>query len=331
MTTISTKELRALCLKALTNAGLQESDAAITVDHYLENEMSGKTSHGMVRVVEAAKILKKYDIPSAQPEIIIDHGHMALIDAKGHTGPVAGLAVTNEAITRAKAHGMALIGARNFIVNTGSMAYYLRRLTSENLVALIWNNSVPCVAPPGGIKPVIGTNPVGIGIPGENGDGMIADLGTAAMAYGKMLALDAKGDPIPEGVIIDTNGNPSTDIKDALSGAILPLAGYKGFALGLMVELLSGPLMGAKAIQKNYYGDDGFFCLAIDPLKFGNTDFYKDISASLTAIRQSPPQEGTDKVTIPGERSGAKLAKSSETGSIDIAEATLGAIREFAQ
>ncbi len=329
MTTISTKELRTLCLKALTNAGLQESDAAITVDHYLENEMSGKTSHGMVRVVEAVKALQKFGAPACNPTIEHDTGAMIRINASGQIGPVAGHMAMTEAIKRAPIHGITMVGIRGYIASNGSMAYYLRRIAKAGLVAFMGCNSVALVAPPAGRERMIGTNPIGVCIPGKESD-FIADLATSAYAYGKIMVHKDKNEPIPQGILIDKAGHPSTDPNDAYNGAILPLAGYKGFSLGLMIELIAGPLIGAKAIKKDLHDNDGLFIIAIDPKSMDNTEFYAEIEQALTAIKTSSPAPENETIQIPGERSSENLAKALKTGSINIADKTLSAIKEYA-
>lgn len=310
--------------------GLRESDAKIATDHFLENELSGKTSHGMVRVVEAAKVYKKFDGGQEDPAIETDTGSMVLLDGKRLVGVVAGHAAMLEAIKRAKQHGIAFVGVHNHIANSGSMAYYLRRLAKAGLIAIMGTNSVAMVAPPGGKERKLGTNPVGIAIPDENGEGVIADFGTSAMVYGKMLVAKDKGEPIPEGALIDKDGNPSTNIEDAYDGAMLPLAGYKGFALGLMVELLAGPLINAKAVKQDLYDNDGLFIIAIDPTKMGHKNYISSVTEALQRVKDTPPADENGAITLPGERSGEILQKNREIGEIDVADKTLDDLHKLA-
>lgn len=329
MSNISTDELQELCLQALTKAGLKAPDAEIVTAHYLENEMSGKASHGMVRIIEAANALDKWPMPDTPPSIEHDAGSMVRLNANGHIGAVAGDAATKEAITRAKNHGIALIGIHNYIASSGSMAYYLRRIANEGLIAFMGCNSVALVAPPGGRERMIGTNPIGVCIPGKDTH-LIADLATSSYAYGKIMVHKDKNEPIPEGVLIDEAGHPSTDPKDAYDGAILPLSGYKGFSLGLMIELLSGPLIGAKAIKKDLCDEDGLFIIAIDPNAMGNIAFYQDIENALKAIKTSAPAPNSNAIAIPGERSQSTLQNTLKSGYIDIADKTLQKLKALA-
>lgn len=253
---------------------------------------------------------------------------MVVIDAKGQTGTVAGKAALDVATGRAKTHGIAFVGIRGYVANSGSMAYYLRRMTSVGLIGLMGTNSVAMVAPPGGRQRMIGTNPVGIGIPGED-EAMIADFATSAMAYGKMMVLRDKGEPVPE-VLVDKDGNPSTDPLDAYEGAILPLADYRGFALGLMVELLSGPLIGGKASKDQMSENDGLFIIAIDPKKLGSQNFTHEVTDLFMKIRKSPTQKGVEEITLPGDRSSEALAEAKMNGTIEVVDKTLEDLKSLA-
>ena len=329
MTEIAIKDLRDLCLKALTKTGLSDEHAEITVDHYLENECSGKTSHGMVRVSEGIKHIGKYGLSDTEPTIENDKGNFVTINGNRNLGPVIGKMVVDESIKRTKEHGMSFVGGKNFFVNAGSMAYYLRKLTEENLIGIMSCNSVATVAAPDGKERLLGTNPIGLGVPSANGDNFIADFATSAIAYGKVMVAVDKGESLPEGCIIDKDGNPSTDPTDAKKdGAILPLADYRGFALGLFVEMMAA-VFGADTLQKDMYGNDGIFIIAIDPNKLGNTGYAQQMSEMLKQVRGSDPAPGKDNVSIPGDRSAEKLKQTLEAGVVDVADKTLKSIQDL--
>ncbi|HPF78933.1 MAG TPA: Ldh family oxidoreductase, partial [Alphaproteobacteria bacterium] len=209
MSEIAIKDLRDLCIKALTRTGLSEEHAAITTDHYLENELSGKKSHGMVRVVEAVKTLNKQGVSKSAPVIDLDKGNIAVIEGNQNLGPVIGKMVVDESIKRAKEHGLSFVGGRHYIANSGSMAYYLRLLAAQNLIGLMSCNSNPMVAAPNGKERLVGTNPIGLGVPSADGQHFISDFATSAIAYGKVMVAVDKGESLPEGCIIDKDGHPS--------------------------------------------------------------------------------------------------------------------------
>jgi LDH2 family malate/lactate/ureidoglycolate dehydrogenase len=260
---------------------------------------------------------------------VIDTGSMAVIDMHSAPGPVAGHLAVNLACERATQYGIALIGARHYIANSGAMAYYLRRLADAGLIAIMSCNSEAIVCPPGGYKPAVGTNPVGLCVPGEKGAHFIADFATSAIAYGKVLVMKDKGLALPEGLIVDSNGYPSTNPEDAMAGAIKPLADYRGFALALMIEMIAGPLIGAMAC-KRVAGKDGLFIIAIDPAKMGHSHFAASITPILDSIRTSPPAPGSGAVTLPGDRSRTILKNTLAAGMVDVADKTLEKLKALA-
>ena len=334
MTQININDLRQLCHKALRNTGLSAEHIAITVDHYLENELSGKTSHGMVRVVEAIQHLQKRGVPKQDITFAHDKGAIAVLEADGHIGAVAAHTAMNRCIERTIEHGMAFIGVRNYFASTGSMAYYLRRFVEKNLIAIIGCNSVALVAPPKGKERMLGTNPLGMGFPSADGNHFIGDIATSAIALGKVMVMKDKGEQVPEGKLIDGDGNPSTSPDHAFfgtEGAILPLADYHGFSLALMISLLGGTLLGAKDLKKDIFDSDGLFMLGLDPETFGQNSASTLIQNTLQQLRRTPPAPGHDSVSIPGDRSAATLKQTLEKGVVNVADKTLQNIQELAQ
>jgi len=330
MTQIPIKTLQNLCHQAFKNIGLRDQDSIIATNHFITNELSGRASHGIIRVTQSIKFLKKGQIPQTDPEITNDTGSIVHMDAKGQLGTVAGHHATQTAIQRAKEHGIAMVGTRNFATSAGSMHYYLNGIIKNNLIAIAFCNSVAMVAPPDGRERVVGTNPFGIGIPGTEEDGMIADFSTAAIAYGKIMVMEDKGQDIPNGLLVDTQGNPSTNPRDAFDGAIMPLAGHQGFALATMIELLAGPLIGAKASKTNNFDNDGLAIITIDPAKAGMHNFTAQASETLNKIRQSQTQTGKDTITIPGDRSAQSILRAKQKGAIEVADKTINDLKILA-
>ncbi len=330
MTEITIKELRALCTKALLKTGLSQEDVDITVDHYLENEVSGKTSHGMVRATRVPSAIEQFGLPIKAPEITKDQGNIVSIEGHMNMGPALGKAVLDTSIIRTKQHGLSIVGGSHYISNSGSMAYYLRRLTKEGLIGFMSCNSDSLVTAPAGTERLIGTNPIGLGIPSANGEDFIADFATSAIAYGKILVAQANDEDLPEGCLVDKEGNPSTNPQDAFSdGAILPLVDYRGFALGLFVEMIS-MLFGADVLQKDDFGKDGLFIIALDPSKLDD-NFAQRVSHILNYIRNSPPAPGHDSVSIPGDRSSGVYRENLDKGSINVADKTLAKLIQLTE
>jgi len=334
MTKIAIQDLKELCTKALLKTGLSQEDVDITVDHYMENECSGKPSHGMVRVVEGIKFIHEKGLPPKEGiTLAVDNGSIAVLDATMQLGTVAGHRAMEEASKRAKKHGMAFIGVRNYFISTGSMAYYLRKLAEQNLIAIIGCNSVGLVAAPAGKERVLGTNPLGMGFPSKDGNHFIGDIATSSIALGKVMVMKDQGKEVPEGHLIDKDGNPSTNPDDAFfgtPGAILPLGNYHGFSIALMIALLGGSLIGAKDIKMDIYDSDGFFMMVFDPEAFGQGSMSTLVQNTLDQIRNGTPAPGNDSVGVPGDRSAQTLKDTLERGIVNVADKTLQKIQELA-
>lgn len=329
MSDIEIQYLKELCHKALRKTGLSDEHVKIVTDHYLENEVSGKKSHGMVRVIQLAKTVEKLGVPNAAPKIVKDTGHIAIIEGNMNLGPVIGKQVADEAIARAQKHGIAFVGGSHYYGNTGSMAYYLRRLADNNLIGIMSCNSESMVAAPTGKDRLIGTNPIGLGVPSEDGNHFIADFATSAIAFGKVLVAVDKGETLPEGCIIDKDGNPSINPSDAdKNGAILPLADYRGFALGLFVEMI-GMMIGGDVIHNETNGKDGFFIIAIDPTKLNDT-YTAQVTQVLNHIRNSAPAPGHNSVSVPGDRSAQTYKTAMQNGIVSVADKTLEKLEKLA-
>ena len=329
MTEIVISDLRELCHKALKKTGLSDEHIQIVTNHYLDNECSGKKSHGMVRAIQLTKTVEKFGVPKQPPEITKDKDHIATIEGHMNLGPVIGQKITDETIQRAKQHGMAFVGGAHYYGNTGSMAYYLRQLADQNLIGIMSCNSESMVAAPSGKDRLIGTNPIGLGVPSADGNHFIADFATSAIAFGKVLVAVDKNEKLTEGCIIDKDGHPSINPKDAKTdGAILPLADYRGFALGLFVEMI-GMMLGADVINDQTNGNDGLFIIAIDPSQLSE-GYASQVTHILSQIRDSSPAPGHKHVSIPGDRSAQTLKETLERGTVDVAETTLNNLKELA-
>ena len=179
------------------------------------------------------------------------------------------------------------------------------------------------VHPYGGVDRRLGTNPFAIGIPTGSGVPIVHDISTSAVSHSTVRQSAYLGLPLPEGVGVDREGNPSTDAEAVLEGAVAPLAGHKGFGLGLCVALLAGPLTGGAAGR----GLDGWheagepahsrghLFLAVDPAAVGEPEaFLRAVDAYLDEIRGSRRAPGVERIRIPGERSYATRRDSEQNG-----------------
>jgi LDH2 family malate/lactate/ureidoglycolate dehydrogenase len=206
--------------------------------------------------------------------------------------------VAKATIEKAKAHGIALVGVTNTWMS-GRNAYFVEMIAKEGFVAIHTASSGGAVAPLGGVKPILGTNPLAFAIPTEEGP-LILDMGTSAFMATELQLRVRRNEALPEGVAIDRDGRPTTDPAAAQAGALLPFAGYKGFGLGLIVQAL-GVLGGAGMVEGAV---DGYLFIAFRPdLLIPLEQCKREVSALIARVKAVPRAPGVTEIRIPGENS----------------------------
>ena len=201
------------------------------------------------------------------------------------------------AVTAAREQGLAMLAVRHAHTCT-SLGYFTEQIAAHGLIGLGFTNASPIVAPPGGTKAAIGTNPIALSVPGSGADTPLRlhfDFSTSAVALGKITMAKAAGEPIPEGWAIDAQGNPTTDPEAALGGSLVSAGGYKGWGFGLLAELLAAGVAGGvnsldvKALKapEGAPHDLGQCYLLLDPGTFG--DHFDERFARLAeAVNEQP-------------------------------------------
>ena len=195
-------------------------------------------------------------------------------------------------IDAARQNGIAALAIRNSY-NCGVLGHHAERIASAGLLSLCFTNAPASIAPVGGAKPIIGTNPFALGVPnGAGAAALVIDQSASVVAKSEIARRAAAGTPIPEGWAVDAEGNPTTDAGAALKGAMMPSGGYKGFGIGLMVELFAAAMTGATlGIHASPFSGTsggpprtGQFFIACDPSLTSNSFFADRLDALLQAI-----------------------------------------------
>ncbi len=331
MVTIPKSDIHELVCNALKNAGLQDNQAIEEIyAHLMYNELSGKQSHGLLRVKWSIDYINKHGLPTKSPDLALDSGALAIVDGQNNLGLVTARYAADVAINKAKEHGISFVGARNHFGTTGSMNYYNRLFVENGLVGIAGCNSFAMVCHPDGFDPVLGTNPISFGIPSAKTP-CVVDVTTAQWAYGKILELHKAGKDIPDDAFVDKDGKPSTDVKDAKDGAMLPMNGYKGFSIGLAIEVLGGALIGAKSGLNAVQGSDGIFFITINPdMLVGQEIFEEQVEKLLQEIKSSRHEATVTELLIPGERSPKKYNKNNNNEHIDVVDTVYDVLKELA-
>ena len=323
------------------SAGVPEADARLIADTLVQADLWGHQSHGVLRLGwYLDRIRNGVMKPVTTPEFVVDAGAIAVIDAHDGVGHVATMLATNEAIKRAKAHGIGAVAVRNSN-HFGTCMYYTRRVAAAGCTAMLTSNGGPAMAPWGGRKKIIGTNPFSIAAPVSD-DGkrapFVVDMAATGVARGKIYLAKNKNLPIPLGWAINQAGEPTTDPQEAIDGIILPMAEHKGYAIAAMVDMMSGVLTGSgflSAVHSPYKTAEesncGHLMIAMDIAKFQPLEqFHARMQAFTNEIKSVPLAKGFDEVFYPGEMEDNSDAKFRREG-LQLPDDTVADLRRIAR
>jgi LDH2 family malate/lactate/ureidoglycolate dehydrogenase len=290
-------------------AGMPERDAHFVADTLVQADLWGHQSHGVLRLGWYLDRIKNGVMkPVSKPQFTVDAGAVAVIDGHDGVGHVITELATREAIKRAKVHGLGAVGVK-MSNHFGTCMYYTRMGAVEGCAMFLTSNGGPAMAPWGGRKKIIGTNPWSVATPAGKYPPFLMDMANTGVARGKIYLARNKRQPIPQGWAIDKDGAPTTDPQAAIDGIILPMAGHKGYAIAMMVDVLSGVLTGSgflSQVHSPYKTDEksncGHFMIAIDITKFMPlADFNARMEQYIAEIKSVPLAKGYDEVFYPGE------------------------------
>ncbi len=316
-------ELRSFCTQLLHRGGMTAADADLVAQLLVKAELRGYAGHGVTRVAQYLGFIKNktYDV-GARPEIEREGKITAVIDGRHAIGQIAAHMAMALAIKKAKEHGAGIVCLRR-AGHTGRLADYMEMATAEGLVAMgAVSVGSATTTLYGGMKPITGTNPMGFGIPARGGRSIILDFATASMSMGEIQKRVAKKEPIPEGVMLDSHGNPTTDFKAFRGpprGVFLPFGGYKGSGVALITEILGGLLSGngpgRKWWNKGGHGINGLFLQAFVVEEFQPLDsFYDAVDELIAFIKSTPLAPGFSEILLPGEAGQRRERLQKETG-----------------
>lgn len=307
---------RAVLTEILTRMDVTLEDAEIITDVTLDADLKGFTSHGLGRFPQYIKGLKSGMIKTdVEIEIEKETVATALLNGNHRFGHVVTYCAMEIAIDKARETGIGMVGVHDSN-HFGVAGYYSDMAVMADMIGLVITNTEPAVAPIGGKEPILGTNPVAIGIP-SNKNYVSVDMATSASARGKLLEAMRKGQSIPENVALDAEGNPTIDPEAALKGSILPFGAHKGYALSFMIEILAGPLVRAasgKAVRGTANPEEmctkGDLLMAIDPSKFVDLEEFKEeVDAFVDEIKGSG-----ENIFIPGDMEVMNIKNAMENG-----------------
>jgi LDH2 family malate/lactate/ureidoglycolate dehydrogenase len=282
--------------RALRGIGYDGEEAQIVADHVLDAALCGYEYSGLAKILNIPEH-RRFKQPRRPMSIIRETEVSVLFDGGNNVGMLAMYHVARAAVAKSEARGFALVGVTNSWMS-GRSAYYVEMIAKADLVGIHTASSSRAVAPFGGTRPILGTNPIAVGLPSSGGP-VVLDMGTSAFMGTELAFRERLGQLLPESVAIDSEGRPTRDPTAARLGALLPFGGYKGYGLGFIVQAL-GVLAGSGMDPDQ---DDGYLFVVFKPdLLVPLDDFKREVGGLIDRIKSVPRQPGTDEIRIPGER-----------------------------
>jgi len=309
--TYSAQDLLHFATALLERAGLDRDKASTVADILLEGDLLGHDTHGLHLLAPYLKELEQGTMEKAgAPRVLHDKPAALTWDGRRLPGPWLVVQAIERALPRARELGTCSVAIRRSH-HIACLAAYLKRVTDRGL-AILLTSSDPNnrgVAPHGGRRGVYTPNPIAAGWP-TGGDPVLIDVSTSISTNGMTMRLRGEGKRFPGQWMIDNQGNPTDDPAASQTdppGALLPLggveSGHKGYALGLLVEMLTEGLAGDGRADPQLGWSANVFLEIFDPAAFaGYRDFVRQTAFLAAACRDTPPRPGFDKVRLPGER-----------------------------
>lgn len=332
MPTLSVAQARKLIVDALTGAGTSVANARYFTEAILDTEMSGLTGHGFYWLqfycqhVQSGKVDGK-----VKPAVKMLTPVAIEVDAKHGFAHPAIESGFKKLVPAARKFGIAsMVVKRSY--NAATLGYHTGTLARQGLLAFGFTNASPTIAPVGGMKPLIGTNPMSFAVPGAKGKiAFLVDQSSSATAWTSVKTAADEGRKIPLGWALDENGQPTDDPVKGLAGSMAPAGGYKGFGQGLIVEVmcaalaqsLRGPQMGSFSDNDGKPIGCGQAFIAINPKIFGGQHFDKQVKALIASVNAQKPAR------MPNSRRAANIAMSKKRG-LEIDAGLLATLRNFA-
>jgi L-2-hydroxycarboxylate dehydrogenase (NAD+) len=309
---VSIGAIRSLIEDALATAGLPRPDATVCARLMGEADLTGADAHGVFRLPRYVRRLKAGGF-NPKPNITVERSApaTALVDGDNAMGHLVMSRAAETATAIARETGVSWVGVRRSN-HAGPAGLYAEMPAAAGMIgiyAAVANANHMAVW--GGADPLLGTNPLAIGVPSGAGP-MVLDMATTVVSYGTVKNYALQGKPMEEGWMVNTvTGEHMTDAKRAAEGLLLPIGGYKGSGLAVMLGLLAGPLnraaFGADVIEFNTddvsESNTGHFILALDIARFLPLEDYKvEVDRHVRELKEGKRLPGVDEIRMPGER-----------------------------
>ncbi|MGA2666190.1 MAG: Ldh family oxidoreductase, partial [Nitrososphaerales archaeon] len=302
MVVLSPQQLKTLSEDIFVRKGARPEDAEVVSELLVRANLAGHDSHGVMRIPSYVKAIDDGQLkPLGKAAAEVDFGAMALVNGNWGFGQVVASDGMRMAIEKGKRYGVSAVSIYN-CWHIGRMADYCLMAVDQGMIGMTTVNSVPSVSPFGGVERIFNPSPLGAAVPSGADDPFLLDISMGVCAQGKIEVKRARGEMLPEGWIVDKEGRPSVDPADFYDGgSILPIggdAGYKGYGLAFLVDILSGALSGnGCASSPGFRGGNGVFMLTLDVARFGDAGAFKERMKEVTdRVRSSRRAPGVSEI-----------------------------------
>ena len=310
---VEISKLIAFIARVLVAAGVPQQDAGKVAALMAEADARGGDAHGVFRLPQYVKQIQNGAVnPRPNIQIVSSRAGSALIDGDNALGHLVMTRAAELAIEKARECGVGWVGTRRSN-HAGPAQLYPRMAAARDMIGLYFCVGNTNLVPPwGGTEVLLSTNPIAIAVPGLRHPTITLDMATTNTAFGKIRLKAQRGEPMPEGWMIDREGKPLTDPKRANEGFLLPIGGPKGYGLALMIGLLAGTLNGAAfgrdvvdyTVDSKTPSNTGQSIMAVDIAAFADVRTFKEqVDEVWEVMKSSPTLPGIGEVRLPGERS----------------------------
>lgn len=332
MVTISVKEAKDKITKIFMNVGVNEDEASIIADMVVEADQRGVNSHGILCTARYVKLIREGKMrPNMSATVLKDNGVVAVWDGNHSSGQILGYRAMEDAMKKAKEHGVGVVcvkGANHF----GALAYYSQMAQKAGMIGTTLGTGDSTMAPWGGCEKVIGNNPVCVAAPARNEVSPVLDMAMTVVANGKVTNMRRQGaTEIPEGWGLDREGMPTTSMKDYYT--IPPMAGYKGWGMAVMVDILAGTLFGGGTGDRAKDVSEGpsLMMIAMDIKAFNDEEkYYNDVDFRINELKSSKLAKNSKGILMPGEIEDGKFKASDKSGYVDVVPENLKMVNDIA-
>lgn len=306
---LSPDGLKEFVAKIYLAHGVSADDAHVLADSLVQADLWGHQSHGVMRTFWYADRFASGAMQMhAPPSLVVDAGAIAVLDGLDGIGQVIAQRAMQEAIARARVHGLGAVAVRHS-GHFGTAMYFTRMAAQAGCVGLMSTNASPAMAPWGGREKRVGNNPWSIAAPAGQCPLFMFDMANTVVARGKLYLAQMRGEKIPPGWAIDKDGAATCDPAEGILGNILPVGEHKGYGISLAMDMLSGILSGSAfgadvhgPYEKSARSGVGHFALALNIAAFrALPDFEADMERMIAGLKAAPKARGVDEIFYPGE------------------------------